>query len=128
MTTTPPTSVGQLLAMSPEARAERIRALSPEVRMKLAHLASIGATSAASKALEHLDAGRSGILRKRWAIERLEYAREHAHLAAHLTSEVTPIPEDTPPRSLYNDAIPTPDHLTHDPTSGDLNWPRRDPK
>lgn len=43
-------------------------------------------------------------------------------------SEVTPIPEDTPPRSLYNDAIPTPDHLTHDPTSGDLNWPRKDPK
>lgn len=82
-----PVSVGQLLAMSSEARAERIRALSPEVRMKLAHLASIGATSAASKALAHLDAGSSGILRQRWAIERLEYARDHAHLAAHLTTK-----------------------------------------
>lgn len=32
----------------------------------------------------------------------------------------------TPPHSLYNAAIPTPDHLTHDPASGDLNWPRKD--
>jgi len=81
-----PISVGQLLAMTAERRAETIKGLSPEVRTKLAHLASIGASSAASKALEHLDAGTSGIVRQKWALDRIEYARDHAHLAAHLTT------------------------------------------
>jgi hypothetical protein len=80
-------SVGQLLAMDPEHRAQAIADLSPEVRTKLAHLASIGAGSAAAKALEHLDTSRSGIMRHIWAVERIEYAREHAHLAAQLTAD-----------------------------------------
>lgn len=77
-----PISVGMLLAMTEAERAEAIRSLSPKVRRMLAHLASIGAGSAASKAVEHLDNGH-----ERWALDRLDYARTHSHLAAALTAE-----------------------------------------
>lgn len=81
-----PISVGQLLAMDDEQRIATIRALSPTVRRKLAHLASIGAASAATKALEHLNS--DGVLpRTQWSLERIQYARDHAHLAATLTTD-----------------------------------------
>lgn len=79
-----PVSVGQLLAMSPDARTERIRSLSPEVRMKLAHLASLGARVCSVRALEFLGSGRLP-----WAREQMNSARDRSDLAADLTAALT---------------------------------------
>jgi hypothetical protein len=81
-----PVSVGQLLAMDDEQRIETIRAMPPTARRMLAHLASIGAASAATKALEHLNS--DGVLpRTQWSLERIKYAHDHALLAATLTTD-----------------------------------------
>lgn len=78
-----PVSVGRLLAMTPEARAAKIRTLSPIARRKLAHLASLGARANTARALEFLQKG----LNDTWIRDQVSAARDHSDLAAALTTE-----------------------------------------
>ena len=78
---TGPISNGMLLGMTHKGRSALIR-LSPDVRRKLAHIASLGAEQETRKAAEHFDAGR-----RVWAGNRLDHAQSLSRLAAELTGE-----------------------------------------
>ncbi|WP_314191998.1 hypothetical protein [uncultured Arthrobacter sp.] len=79
---TGPISNGMLLGMTHKGRSTLIRELSPDVRRKLADIASLGAEQETRRAAEHFDAGR-----RVWAGNRLDHAQSLNRLAAELTGE-----------------------------------------
>ncbi|MDO5865193.1 MULTISPECIES: hypothetical protein [Paenarthrobacter] len=97
---TGPISNGMLLGMTHERRSAVILELSPDVRRKLAHIASLGAERETEKAAEHFDKGR-----RTWADTRLDHAQSLTRLAAELTggpdgsSSSNPSTPDPSPRA-----------------------------
>lgn len=75
------TSNGQLLNMSDQDRAEKIKELPMISKIKLAHIATLGAVRLIGKAYEHLEKGNL-----RFYNEQLSQAKELTALAAELTN------------------------------------------
>lgn len=76
-------SNGQLLAMSGDERTATIERLRFDVRIKLAHIACLGA----EREIQDAEALRKQGLHPSWVGEKLEHAAELSALAAQLTAD-----------------------------------------